>query len=67
MMRKHSLELKPIGIIHSPYKNTGKAPYQGYKSEEISQIEVFKEFEEGLKDIEGFSHITIIYWFHKSQ
>jgi tRNA-Thr(GGU) m(6)t(6)A37 methyltransferase TsaA len=67
MMRKHSLELKPIGIIHSPYKNTEEAPYQGYKGEEISQIEVFKEFEEGLKDIEGFSHIIVIYWFHKSQ
>ncbi len=67
MRKRHSLGLKPIGIIHSPYKNTGAAPYQGYKSEEISQIEVFKEFEEGLKDIEGFSHITVIYWFHKSQ
>ena len=66
-MRKYSLELKPVGIIHSPYKNTRKSPYQGYKSEEISQIEVFKEFEEGLKDIEGFSHIIVIYWFHKSQ
>ena len=67
MEESHSLELKPIGIIHSPYKNTGEASYQGYKSEEISQIEVFKEFEEGLKDIEGFSHIIVIYWFHKSQ
>jgi len=67
MEERHSLELKPIGIIHSPYKNTREAPYQGYKSEEISQIEVFKEFEEGLKDIEGFSHIIVIYWFHKSQ
>jgi formylmethanofuran dehydrogenase subunit E len=67
MRKRHSLELKPIGIIHSPYKNRGEAPYQGYKSEEISQIEVFKEFEEGLKDIEGFSHIIVIYWFHKSQ
>ena len=67
MKKRHNLELKPIGVIHSPYKNMGGAPYQGYKSEEISQIEVFKEFEEGLKDIEGFSHIIVIYWFHKSQ
>ncbi len=67
MEEMHSLELKPIGIIHSPYKNTGTAPYQGYKSKEISQIEVFEKFEEGLKDIEGFSHIVVIYWFHKSQ
>jgi formylmethanofuran dehydrogenase subunit E len=67
MRKKQSLELKPIGVIHSPYKNRGEAPYQGSKSEEISQIEVLKEFEEGLQDIEGFSHIIVIYWFHKSQ
>jgi len=67
MEDRHSLELKSIGVIHSPYKNTGEAPYQGYRSEEISQIEVFREFEEGLKDIEGFSHIIVIYWFHESQ
>jgi tRNA-Thr(GGU) m(6)t(6)A37 methyltransferase TsaA len=67
MGERDSLELKSIGIIHSPYRNMGVAPYQGYKSEQISQIEVFKEFEEGLKDIEGFSHIIVIFWFHKSQ
>jgi len=67
MRKRHSLELTPIGIIHSPYKNRVEAPYQGQRSEEISQIEVFKEFEEGLKDIEGFSHIIVIYWFHNSQ
>jgi tRNA-Thr(GGU) m(6)t(6)A37 methyltransferase TsaA len=35
-------------------------------SEEISQTEIFKEFEEGLQDIEGFSHIIVIYWFLKA-
>ncbi len=67
MKERHSLELKPIGIIHSPYKDGVEAPYQRYKSEKISQIEVFREFEEGLKDIEGFSYIVVIFWFHKSQ
>ena len=67
MRKRHNLELKPIGIIRSPYKNKGQAPYQGCKTEDISQIEVFEEFEEGLQDIERFSHIIVIYWFHKSQ
>ena len=67
MRKTHSLELTPIGIIHSLYRNMEDVPHQGYESEEISQIEVFKEFEEGLKDIEGFSHIIVIYWFHKSR
>jgi tRNA-Thr(GGU) m(6)t(6)A37 methyltransferase TsaA len=67
MEKEHGLELSPIGIIHSPYRDRGEAPYQGYRSKRISRIEVLKEFEEGLQDIEGFSHIIVIYWFHKSQ
>ncbi len=59
--------MKPIGIIHSPYKDSNSAPYQGCGSEEVSQIEVFEEFEQGLQDIEGFSHIIVIYWFHRSE
>jgi formylmethanofuran dehydrogenase subunit E len=61
------LELKPIGIIHSPYVKSGEAPYQGCGHKEICQVELFREFKEGLKDIEGFSHIILIYWVHKSK
>jgi formylmethanofuran dehydrogenase subunit E len=67
MEEQHSLKLKAIGIIHSPYKSREEAPHQGYGREEMCQVEVFKEFEEGLKDIEGFSHIILIYYFHKSR
>ncbi|MFP3879509.1 MAG: tRNA (N6-threonylcarbamoyladenosine(37)-N6)-methyltransferase TrmO [Dehalococcoidia bacterium] len=67
MEKRRSLELKPIGIIHSPYKHRREAHSQTNRSEEISQIEVFEEFKEGLNDIEEFSHIVVIYWFHKSQ
>jgi tRNA-Thr(GGU) m(6)t(6)A37 methyltransferase TsaA len=59
------LKLKPIGIIHSPY-HAGQAPRQGVGRQEICQVEVFKQFEAGLRDIERFSHIILIYWFHKS-
>jgi tRNA-Thr(GGU) m(6)t(6)A37 methyltransferase TsaA len=67
MAEKQTLELKPIGIIHSPYQSRREAPRQGYGREEICQVELFQEFEEGLKDIERFSHIILIYWFHKSK
>ena len=66
MEERNILKLKPIGIIHSPYRNRGEAPRQGCGREEICQVEVFQEFEECLKDIERFSHIILIYWFHKS-
>jgi len=66
MKERDILKLKPIGVIHSPY-HAGQAPYQGCGREEICEVEVFRQYEEGLKDIEGFSHIVLIYWFHKSK
>ena len=61
------VELKPIGIIHSPYKTKEDIPIQAYRSEDVDEIEMFKEYEEGLDDIEDFSHIIMVYIFHKSQ
>lgn len=66
MEKQDILKLKPIGVIHSPY-HAGQVPYQGCGREEIGEVEVFEQFAEGLKDIEGFSHIVLIYWFHKSR
>jgi len=65
-IRESKRGLKPIGVIHTPYKKDGEAPHQAYKSEDVGEIEVFEEYEEGLKDIEGFSHLIILYEFHKS-
>lgn len=59
--------LNPIGIIHSPYKRTEDIPCQGYRSAKIGEIEVYEEYAEGLKDIDGFSHIIILYYFHKAK
>lgn len=56
--------IKPIGIIHSPYETKSGAPHQG--DERVSEIEIFPEFAEGLKDIDGFSHLHIFYWLHQS-
>jgi len=67
MEEQRILELRPIGIIHSPYHSREEAPRQGCGREEICQVEVFKDFEEGLKDIDRFSQIILIYWFHKSR
>lgn len=63
-MKNIKIDLKPIGIVHSPYKTRMEAPNQG--KDDICKIEIYKEFEGGLKDIEGFSHLHLIYWLHKS-
>jgi len=60
-----SVNLKVIGIIHSKYKTTFEAPRQG--KDEISRIEIYKEYIEGLTDIDGFSHLHVYYWLHKSE
>ena len=60
-----SVDLKIIGVIHSPYRTTADAPFQG--NDKISKIEISKEYEGGLKDIEGFTHLHVFYWLHKSK
>ena len=64
-MKKIKVDLKIIGKVHSPYKTLEEAPRQG--KDEICEIEIDKDFEDGLKDIEGYSHIHVFCWFHKSK
>lgn len=64
-MKTLSVNLKIIGIIHSPYKLTSDVPSQ-YKKE-TSEIEIYEEYKQGLKGIEDFSHIHVFYWLHKSK
>lgn len=56
---------KPIGIIHSPFKEPKGTPIQSSAGKNIKgTIEVYPEYVEGLKDLEGFSHIILLYHFH---
>lgn len=59
------IELRPIGTIHTPFKDVNRIPFQGYASETVGDVEVFAEYGDGLKDVEGFSHIMLLYQFHK--
>ncbi|MBU1299453.1 MAG: tRNA (N6-threonylcarbamoyladenosine(37)-N6)-methyltransferase TrmO [Bacteroidetes bacterium] len=62
---RNKICFKPIGIIHSPFTEISGVPIQPLSAKGIKgTIELNPEFTEGLKDIEGFSHITLIYYFH---
>ena len=62
------IKYRPIGIIHSPFKEPKGTPIQPAGAEGIrGTIEVFPEYAKGLKDIDGFSHLILIYHFHLSQ
>jgi tRNA-Thr(GGU) m(6)t(6)A37 methyltransferase TsaA len=55
-----------IGIIHSPFKDKDQMPIQASRSEFKGWIDVFPEYQTGLQDLDGFSHIILIYIFHCS-
>ena len=62
------ISYKPIGVIHSPFTEPPGTPIQPIAAEDVSgTVEVFPEYVEGLKDVEGFSHIILIYHFHLSK
>jgi len=54
-----------IGIIHSPYLKPEGTPIQPRAVSEVSgTVEVFDQYAEGLQDLDGFSHIILVYHFH---
>ena len=60
--------MKKIGTIHTPFTVLQNMPIQPKGAKEIiGTIEIEKCYQEGLKDLEGFSHIYLIYQFHKAK
>ena len=59
---------RPIGFVRTPHKDTQKIPKGlGTKHEAEGVVELLTEFEAGLTDIEGFSHLILIWVFDRSQ
>jgi tRNA (adenine37-N6)-methyltransferase len=59
--------LHPIGTVRSPYRETREVP-KGLGAEHRAEgtIEVFPEYETGLQDIEGFSHLYVLWVFDRA-
>lgn len=65
-MRK--IECQVIGIIHTQFTEKDKTPIQSiYSPDSKGTIELFPEYVEGLKDIEGLSHLVLLYHFHREE
>ena len=59
---------QPIGHVRSPYKNTQQIPKGlGAKHEAEGILEIVPQFEVGLTDIEGFSHLIVLWEFNRSE
>jgi tRNA-Thr(GGU) m(6)t(6)A37 methyltransferase TsaA len=61
------MTLEPIGVVHSPYRDTTDVPKgAGAQHDAEGILEIRPELEPGLADIEGFSHLIVIWVFHRS-
>jgi tRNA-Thr(GGU) m(6)t(6)A37 methyltransferase TsaA len=57
---------EPIGVVHTPFKERRGMPIQPAGGIGIAgTVEVFPEFADGLKDLAGFSHVFLLYYFHR--
>jgi tRNA-Thr(GGU) m(6)t(6)A37 methyltransferase TsaA len=66
------IKFKAIGMVHSPYKRNKDIDVKKFADPHgfdriRGSLEIFKEYEEGLADTEGFSHLMVITVFHKSR
>ncbi|MFC1525385.1 tRNA (N6-threonylcarbamoyladenosine(37)-N6)-methyltransferase TrmO, partial [Candidatus Latescibacterota bacterium] len=62
------LQLNPIGEVHSPHQQVVGMPIQPSRARGVEgTVEVYEEYAEGLADLDGFSHIILLYHFHRSQ
>lgn len=60
------MEIQAIGTIHSPWTQTGGMPIQPrYAKDSEGTVEIFRPFVPGLKDLDGFERVWLLYWFHQ--
>jgi tRNA-Thr(GGU) m(6)t(6)A37 methyltransferase TsaA len=59
------ITFQAIGLIHSPFKDLEGMPIQSAsKASGPGKVEIFHEYQDGLKDLDGFSHIILLYHMH---
>jgi tRNA-Thr(GGU) m(6)t(6)A37 methyltransferase TsaA len=67
-MESPVFSFRPIGLVRSPYTDTAQIPKgPGAEHRAEGTLELFAEFEQGLSDIEGFSHLYVLWIFDRAQ
>jgi len=63
-----SFTMKPIGFVRSPHTDTSQIPRgAGAKHTTEGTIEIRPDLEPGLQDLDGFSHLFVVWVFHRSE
>lgn len=66
LWHERQITFQPIGIIHSEFTVQEDTPIQGVFSSSSGWIEIFDEYIDGLRDLGAFSHLILLYYFHKA-
>lgn len=67
-MSEGDITLVPIGYVRTPFTETSEIPRGiGARHSKEGTLEILPELEAGLTDIEGFSHLFVIWCFHRSE
>ncbi len=62
------IEYRPIGVIHTPFERVEGIPIQPSHAQDVrGTVEVYADYAEGLSDLDGFSHVILLYHLHKSK
>jgi tRNA-Thr(GGU) m(6)t(6)A37 methyltransferase TsaA len=58
-------QFQPIGHIRTSFTQRKQTPIQPYRSRAAGRVELLPDYEAGLQDLDGFSHIILLYLFHR--
>jgi len=62
------MEVRPIGVIRSPFSEPAGMPIQPSGAAGVEgRVDILPEYAGGLQDLEGFSHVVLLYLFHRSE
>ena len=66
--RNDTIVMRPIGYVRTPFRETSAIP-KGPDAKHVAEgvLELRADLEQGLRDIEGFSHLYVIWAFHRSE
>jgi tRNA-Thr(GGU) m(6)t(6)A37 methyltransferase TsaA len=65
---RNGIVFRPIGVVRSPHTDPSRTPIQPRYAKDIEgRIEIYPQYEEGLTDVEGFSHIVVLFHLHRAR
>ena len=66
-VKEKMIEYRPIGVIHTPFESLEGMPIQPTGALSVrGTVNIFPEYVKGLRDLDGFSHVMLLYHFHQA-